>query len=1309
MGRSILETQGSTTAIVPPTDAGPAKASTTHPTRGEGPVEWKGTERYEVLSCLGHGGMGVVYEVFDRERRQLVALKTLLRFNPAALYLFKQEFRTLADVQHANLVHLYELVVGDVGDTFFTMELVRGTDFLRYVRKPDLPAGSKPPLTLVNAKPPLLERDTVRPRGPNGSIRAANGTAESLAIVTRLRAALRQLVEGVHALHNAGKLHRDIKPSNVLVTHEGRVVLLDFGVATELSGRAGDSQGGSGEVVGTARYMAPEQAFDDPPTPASDWYSVGVMLYEALVGRAPFVGTATDVITMKGLMDAPAPAECVEGVPPELDALCRALLHRDPTKRPTGAEILRRLGVTRSGGLTSSPAAAVDSATALIGREEQLKSLRDAFEATQSGRMITVRVGGAGGMGKSTVVHHILDELVRGDEALVLRGRAYERETVPYKAIDSVVDALSRHLLRLAETNNPLPLPEDVGALGRLFPVLQRVPGIKEQVEQPNADLQSLRRRAFNALRELLCDLAKRQPLVLFVDDAQWGDVDSAVLLLDLLRSAKAPPLLLVMTYRDDEAETSPFLKELRERWPDGAEGRDVPVGPLDTEDAQRLALTLLDASDAMAQRTARAVARESRGSPFLIEELVRTNRSASANTLATLAVLTLEQMVGERLARLSDEARRLVEIVAVGGRPLPVSVIAEASGLQDSVNEVIAFVSARRFVRTGLRGGRDVVETSHDRFRETIVAQLPKATLREHHGRLARVLEQSLDADAEAVAMHCLGAGDNQRAARFAEIAAEQAASKLAFDQAARLFRVTLENLPKSSPEVRRLRVRLAGSLELGGRAIESAGVYLHAAEGATATEQVEYQRAAAEQLLSAGRIDEGAQILHGVLGAVGMSAPRSPLAALFLLIVYRIWASVLGMRFEEREPHRVSDADRLRVDALYTVAAGFGLVNFILGACMQTRHLVEAIRKGDRYQVLRAVSIEAAQIAASGKAESPRGLALVKLGRSLAEREGGPEAKAFFEARWGIACYLRGMWRQARTALDQAVELQNGSGHRVSDRANEALGRLFLARTHYFLGDLKENVRLETPLYAQAEDRGDLNMTVNMRTSTYVRRWLAEDDPDRARQDVREALAEWSQTGFFVQHWQAMVFAPDIDLYVGDNKSAYDRFARDVPALKRSLLLHSAYIQAVTLCTRGKLAIASIDSQPSLRSARIAEARRAARGLRKIGSPFTMLLAALVNAMIENSLGHRETTVDLLREVVALAESTDTLCYLPSAQYRLGELLGGDAGDTLVKNAIEAIKAQGVRDPARWVAVHFPGTWGAATAAGPRTDPAA
>src|ERR1700722_15244228 len=132
------------------------------------PAGWMGTDRYEVLGCLGQGGMGVVYEAFDRERRQLVALKKLLRFDPAALYLFKQEFRTLADVRHTNLVHLYELVVDPGGEVFFTMELVAGCDFRQYTRRAEV-ADERAPGGRVSPVPGRSDRETVRPAAPKGA------------------------------------------------------------------------------------------------------------------------------------------------------------------------------------------------------------------------------------------------------------------------------------------------------------------------------------------------------------------------------------------------------------------------------------------------------------------------------------------------------------------------------------------------------------------------------------------------------------------------------------------------------------------------------------------------------------------------------------------------------------------------------------------------------------------------------------------------------------------------------------------------------------------------------------------------------------------------------------------------------------------------------------------------------------------------------------------------------------------------------------------------------------------------------------
>ena len=308
-----------------------AQESSTYAENGSATGDWKSTDRYEILSCLGRGGMGVVYEAFDRERRQLVALKTLRHFDAPALYLFKQEFRTLAGVHHTNLVHLHELEVTDAGDVFFTMELLRGSDFRAYCSRPE---ARKPSLTPVPFG--RDDRETLRPMQAKRAA-AATPLPSSPADLDRLRPALRQLVEGIHALHCAGKVHRDIKPSNVLVTNEGRVVLVDFGVATEVSRRGGAGPGGSGEVVGTARYMAPEQADETPPSPASDWYSVGVMLYEVLVGRPPFTGSLIEVLTLKSSIDPRPPSNAPRGSPPISTRSASRFLAATPKRGPSAS------------------------------------------------------------------------------------------------------------------------------------------------------------------------------------------------------------------------------------------------------------------------------------------------------------------------------------------------------------------------------------------------------------------------------------------------------------------------------------------------------------------------------------------------------------------------------------------------------------------------------------------------------------------------------------------------------------------------------------------------------------------------------------------------------------------------------------------------------------------------------------------------------------------------------------------------------------------------------------------------------------
>ena len=1167
-------------------------------------------EGYEILRPIGRGGMGVVYEALDRERQRLVALKTLRHFSPGALYLFKREFRALVDVHHPNLVQLHELVVTGARHAFFTMELVRGADFLSHVRSAS----------------------------------------------ARLRPALRQLVEGVRALHRAGTLHRDIKPSNVRVTPEGRVVLLDFGVATELAPATGDTANEPGETAGTARYMAPELAGGARPTAASDWYSVGIMLGEALA----------------------------DGAAPDLDALRRDLVRRDPAERPDGAEIARRVAPLDevAATLPAIPPMGPDATATFVGREAQLRALQGAFEAVRRGASITLHVTGSSGMGKSTLVRHFLDALGEpgGPDALVLRGRACERESVPYKGMDSVVDALSRHLMRL-DRDAVLPLSPDAPALARLFPVLSRVPALRDLPPPSLEEPQRARLQAFAALRALLRSLASRRPLVVFIDDAQWGDADSATLLVELMRPPDPPPILLVAAYRDEEAERSPFLIEIRAHWPAGAEARSVLVGSLDRHEARQLALAMLGPSG---EGAAEIVARESGGSPFLLAELSRGEPARGGGGVK------LEEVVSLRRADLSDDARRILEVIAVGGRPLPVSVVALAAGTRGPPGEAIGAARAHRFVRTGLRDGHEVVETSHGRIRDILVAQMSEATVRDHHRRLAQALSASQGVDPEAIAVHYLGAGDAERAVHFAERAAEQAAGTLAFERAARLFRLVLEKLPRSAPERGELHARLGQVLEWAGHGSDAARAYLAAADGATsAAERLRLERAAAEQLLASGRIDEGAAALRRVLGATGIRAPRTPLGAVVCLLFYRVVRAFVGLAFQRRE-EAATDGDRLRIDALHSFVMGFSIVDAVIATCMQARHLMLALRAGSHVDVMRAASIELTHVASLGGPMGRRERALARIIDAAVESTCDAESVAFVRAARGTALLFRGRWREALEILDGAYA--RVAAHRAGWQANASVFAMYAL---YCMGDLRAVALRQARVLSDAEVRGDLYTEVNLRTVTIPAMCLAGDDPDEARRHVRDAMARWSHRGFLVQHCQAMRAEVEIELYVGNAAAAQERLRRDAAALRRSFLLSSQFLRVSCSYLRGRCAVAAAAANPPASRDRLAEARRVARSLERERALHGAPLAAIVRAGIASVTGDRAGAERSLRAAVALSETAEMELQMEASRYQLGRVLGGDEGREHVERAEAALSAQGVRAVARFASMVAPGTF--------------
>jgi hypothetical protein len=443
-------------------------------------------------------------------------------------------------------------------------------------------------------------------------------------------------------------------------------------------------------------------------------------------------------------------------------------LRRDPAARPSGAEVLRRLGAGAPG--AAARPAAVSPEVPLVGRQPHLAALAEALGEARQGRAVVLAVHGRSGAGKSALLGCFLDGLAGGGEAVVLAGRCYEQESVPYKALDSLIDALSRYLEGLPPLEAQALLPRDIRALATAFPVLRRVEALAPALARPGGPTgpQEVRRRALAQLRELLGRLGDRRPLVLAIDDLQWGDLDSTALLADLLAPPDPPALLLVGCYRSEDAEASPCLKAFTQlegavRW------RELAVDPLDPGERQELVRALLGPG---AGPHAEAIARQSGGYPFFVHELVRHLQEGSVPGGAA-GDFTLGEVLWARVQRLPEEARRLLEVVAVAGRPVRLEDASRAAGLGGEERRALACLRSARLLRGAGPAEGNAVETYHDRVRETVVAHLEPAQRRHGHRRLAEVLEEAGARDPEVLAAHWQGAGEPARAGRYAARAA--------------------------------------------------------------------------------------------------------------------------------------------------------------------------------------------------------------------------------------------------------------------------------------------------------------------------------------------------------------------------------------------------------------------------------------------------------------------------------------------------------------------------------------------------------
>jgi hypothetical protein len=1171
--------------------------------------------RFEIIGRLGAGGMGVVYEAMDHDRAMRVAVKRLSRDDPQALYRFKQEFRALQDLEHPNLVSFGELIEDD-GTWFMTMELVEGTDLLGYVR----PGGELDP--------------------------------------DRLTSALAQLASGLAALHDTGRVHRDVKPANVLVARGGRVVLVDFGLVHE---EHAPPPLGEQLVVGTAAYMAPEQAASKPVGAAADWYSFGSVLYEALTGTPPFEGNLLEILSHKQAREPTPAIELVPEVPAHLSALATDLLRFEPGDRPTARHILERLGAAELAPPSSGTLAG--DAAPFVGRDAELERLRAAAARSLDGP-VTLYAVGESGLGKTALLRHFTDELRgRSSTVLILRGRCYERESVNFKAFDGIMDSLSRHLQRLEDDVLAEILPADAGMLPLVFPVLGRI-GVLARARRPvleARDPPAVRTRMFAVLRALFTNLASHRPVVLSIDDFQWADADSKLLLAELMRPPGAPPLLVVISMR-----VAPPADE-RPR----GESEIIELGPLAPALAERLASMLLARAQLADDGLASSIAAECGGHPLFIDEMVRHAALAGERPRRML----LDEVIRARIAELGTPARRLLSYIAVAGSPLDQNVLRDAADITPRDAERAA--SQLRVARMIRVVGARALEPYHDRVRLAVVQGTDAASLREIHARLAAALEGADTAAArpEMLIHHLVAAGEAGAAADYALRGARRASDGFAFDRAAELFELALSLGEQTPEDGRAIRLELANALANAGRGRDAAPEFLAAAQGADPATRVECQRRAARHLLLNGHFESGMKALEELLADQGLALPSTPRRALASLLWQRARLRVRGMRWSERHAREIADADLARVDVLLDVGEALGMFDSVRGADFQVRGLVRALALGEPQRIARAFGVEGIYMASQGGKGVARGKALVDRMHAIARSSNDPFLESLAWTANGIIAYLSGDLALAMERMREVIEQFHDLGS-TWELNNARLFGMFASR---WTCDVDARWRELEGVARDAFRRGDLYTETSMRLSNNLL-LLAADRPDDAELDL-DAVS-WRPPGghYHLQHWWELEARTELALYRGDVAEKLAELEAGFDQLGRSLFTRIQFVRANSRWLRARMYLGS--GRPEL----VRKVRKLAAKLERENVAYARGWALLLRAGCSPSAADAGA---LLEEAIAIAERVGMPLVARLAARRRAALLGDAAA---IDATDEWLRAEGVREPARLLAVLVP-----------------
>lgn len=647
--------------------------------------------RYILHEKLGGGGMGSVYRATDHLTESIVALKRVTNtpearpFGSQAAGLtmdlsLANEFNTLASLRHPHIIPVLDYGFDD-GLPYFTMQYI------------------------PNAR-------TITDVGFTASYPEKIGL-------------LKQMLQALAYLHQRGIIHRDLKPQNALVDTDGRVLLLDFGLAEENPQRADD-----GSISGTLSYLAPEILRGAAPTEASDLYSLGLIAYEIFTGKHLYNLADIPQLMMDIFHKQPNHDDI------DADSTLRRVITRLLSKNPADryrhtTDVLDELASQDVIHLTAADRPHWDSylhAARFVGREPELLQLEAALDEAFSGKGSAWLIGGESGVGKSRLASEIqVRAMVRG--ALPLVGQAVVGGGLPYQQWRDPV----RRLALVTEIS-----ALDAGILKTIAPDLPRL--LEQDVpDAATVDAEAIQKRLIDALVSLL--RTHDGPIVLVMEDLQWAN--ESLHLLDAVSKALVDlPVLLLATYRSDERPDTPDLLPHMQH---------LHLSRLDADDIADLSESMLGVAG-RAPQVVDMLTQETEGNIFFLIETVRT-LVEEVGTLRDIGRMTLpprvfsggvQQVIERRLNRLDDEHHPLLQLAAIAGRRIDLTVMRHLARQDTDLDRwLTACVNSVIFTVND-----DTYAFAHDKLREGVLDTMLASQFRAGSDLVATAIEASYPDD---------------------------------------------------------------------------------------------------------------------------------------------------------------------------------------------------------------------------------------------------------------------------------------------------------------------------------------------------------------------------------------------------------------------------------------------------------------------------------------------------------------------------------------------------------------------------------